>query len=53
VPIEFRERERGDSKMGGHVVAEALKRTTELGAAHRVRQASEALGRVADRLAAR
>ena len=53
VPIEFKERERGDSKMGGHVVVEALKRTTELGAAHRVQQASDALGRLADRMAHR
>lgn len=38
VPIEFKERERGDSKMGSHVVVEALKRTTQLGIKHRLGQ---------------
>lgn len=47
VPIEFREREVGDSKMGGQVVLEALRRTTQLGLSHRGRQARELLARAA------
>ena len=47
VPIEFREREIGDSKMGGQVVLEALKRTTELGLKHRGRQARALLAKAA------
>lgn len=47
VPIEFKEREIGDSKMGSHVVLEALKRTTQLGMAHRSRQARNLLARAA------
>ena len=38
VPITFAERERGESKMSGHIVREALLRVTEWGAAHRVAQ---------------
>ena len=38
VPITFAERERGESKMSGDIVREALLRVTEWGAAHRVRQ---------------
>ena len=45
VPIEFREREYGDSKMSGDVVVEAMKSTTRLGLAHRGRQ----LRQVADK----
>ena len=41
VPIEFVERERGNSKMGSDVVLEALKRTTVMGIEHRGRQARE------------
>lgn len=47
VPIEFKEREIGDSKMGGHVVVEALKRTTQLGVTHRTNQVRQALARAA------
>lgn len=47
VPIEFREREIGDSKMGGQVVLEALRRTTELGMKHRGRQARALLAKAA------
>lgn len=35
VPITFHERERGQSKLGRDVFVEALRRTTELGLAHR------------------
>ncbi|HET9016501.1 MAG TPA: polyprenol monophosphomannose synthase [Thermomicrobiaceae bacterium] len=38
VPITFAERERGESKMSGSIVREALLRVTEWGAAHRTRQ---------------
>lgn len=38
VPIEFKDREFGQSKMSKQVLAEALKRTTQLGAAHRFGQ---------------
>jgi dolichol-phosphate mannosyltransferase len=38
VPITFAERERGESKMSGDIVREALLRVTEWGAAHRMRQ---------------
>ncbi|WP_040160699.1 polyprenol monophosphomannose synthase [Nigerium massiliense] len=41
VPIEFRERERGDSKMGSDVVLEALKKTTQMGAKYRAGQARD------------
>ncbi len=38
VPITFAERERGESKMSGDIVREALLRVTEWGAAHRLAQ---------------
>ena len=38
VPIRFAERERGESKMSGSIVREALWRVTQWGAAHRVDQ---------------
>ncbi|MGD7732558.1 polyprenol monophosphomannose synthase [Propionibacteriaceae bacterium G57] len=38
VPIDFIERERGDSKMGSHVVVEAIKSTTKMGVQHRLGQ---------------
>lgn len=41
VPIEFIERERGESKMDGTVVKEAMLRTTELGLRHRGEQLRE------------
>ncbi|HOA87948.1 polyprenol monophosphomannose synthase [Propioniciclava tarda] len=41
-PIEFIERERGQSKLGGDVVVEALKRTTLLGLDHRGGQLRDA-----------
>ena len=39
VPITFAERERGESKMSGNIVREALLRVTEWGLAHRWAQA--------------
>lgn len=45
VPIEFRERELGASKMGSDVVIEALKKTTQMGLEHRGKQFFEATGR--------
>jgi dolichol-phosphate mannosyltransferase len=44
VPITFVERERGESKMSGAIVREALWRVTQWGTAHRVDQARRALG---------
>lgn len=41
VPIEFVERERGQSKMSRHIVVEALARTTAWGVRHRVAQVSD------------
>lgn len=41
VPIEFIEREYGESKMTGSVVKEAMKRTTQLGLQHRGQQLAE------------
>lgn len=38
VPITFAERERGESKMSGNIVREALLRVTEWGVAHRAAQ---------------
>jgi dolichol-phosphate mannosyltransferase len=38
VPITFAERERGESKMSGNIVREALWRVTEWGVSHRVAQ---------------
>ena len=46
VPIDFIERERGDSKMGSHVVKEAIKSTTKMGIEHRTGQ----LKRLVERL---
>lgn len=46
VPITFVERERGDSKMGGNVVTEAMKTTTLMGLKHRGGQAKKILGPV-------
>lgn len=43
VPIEFVEREFGDSKMGGSVVKEAIVSTTKMGLKHRWRQAKRVL----------
>jgi len=45
VPITFAERERGESKMSGDIVREALLRVTEWGAAHRLAQAKGLLTR--------
>ena len=41
VPITFAERERGDSKMSGSIVREALWRVTEWGVKHRTQQVSD------------
>lgn len=49
VPIEFRERERGDSKMGRDVVVEALKSTTRMGVKHRGEQLATVAGRAGER----
>ena len=46
VPIEFVERERGASKMGSHVVKEAIQSTTAMGLRHRGRQLRRLAGRV-------
>ena len=45
VPITFAERERGESKMSGAIVREALWRVTEWGAQHRGRQLRAAVQR--------
>lgn len=45
VPITFAERERGESKMSGNIVREALLRVTEWGAAHRMGQLRRLAGR--------
>jgi dolichol-phosphate mannosyltransferase len=45
VPIEFVERERGDSKMSRQVATESLRRITVWGLGHRVRRVRRALGR--------
>jgi dolichol-phosphate mannosyltransferase len=45
VPITFAERERGESKMSGGIVREALLRVTEWGAAHRVAQVTSLIRR--------
>jgi len=45
VPIEFIERERGDSKMSGAVASESLKRITRWGLSERRAQVSRALRR--------
>jgi dolichol-phosphate mannosyltransferase len=46
VPITFAERERGESKMSGSIVREALWRVTEWGAQHRARQVRSAMRRL-------
>ncbi len=45
VPITFAERERGESKMSGDIVREALLRVTEWGLAHRRAQLKKLFGR--------
>jgi dolichol-phosphate mannosyltransferase len=45
VPITFADRERGESKMSGSIVREALWRVTQWGARHRVNQVRRALRR--------
>ncbi|MBB1586329.1 MAG: polyprenol monophosphomannose synthase [Propionibacterium sp.] len=45
VPIEFVEREFGDSKMGGTVVREAIISTTKMGLGHRWQQLRRLFGR--------
>ena len=45
VPITFAERERGESKMSGNIVREALLRVTEWGVAHRLAQVRGMLSR--------
>lgn len=45
VPIDFKERERGDSKMTTDVFLEALKQTTVMGVNHRVGQVTSRLRR--------
>jgi dolichol-phosphate mannosyltransferase len=45
VPITFAERERGESKMSGNIVREALLRVTEWGFAHRTAQLKSRLRR--------
>ncbi|RRD51167.1 polyprenol monophosphomannose synthase [Arachnia propionica] len=45
VPIDFVEREFGDSKMGRNVVVEAILTTTRMGLRHRWRQLASLLGR--------
>jgi dolichol-phosphate mannosyltransferase len=45
VPITFAERERGESKMSGSIVREALLRVTRWGAVHRTQQIRGALAR--------
>ncbi len=47
VPIEFVERERGQSKMSSKIVVEALARTTAWGIKHRAGQVGNALRRLA------
>lgn len=46
VPITFVEREQGESKMDSAVIVEALRRVTQWGAAHRLRQARSVAGKV-------
>ncbi len=48
VPITFHERERGQSKLGRDVFVEALKKTTELGLAHRGAQVQAGASAVGD-----
>jgi dolichol-phosphate mannosyltransferase len=51
VPIEFIERERGDSKMSRRVATESLRRITRWGLGERARQARTAIGRLIRRRA--
>jgi dolichol-phosphate mannosyltransferase len=53
VPITFAERERGESKMSGNIVREALLRVTEWGAAHRVAQLRRLVGRTRESVGSR
>lgn len=46
VPIQFKEREAGNSKMGSDVVVEALKKTTQMGLEYRGEQARELFGKI-------
>lgn len=50
VPIDFIEREIGESKMGGDVVKEAIKTTTAMGLKHRGKQARKIAGTAADQV---
>lgn len=45
VPIDFKERERGNSKLGRDVFVEALKQTTVMGLQHRLGQVKSLLGK--------
>lgn len=49
VPIDFKERELGNSKLGKDVFVEALKQTTVMGLRHRGSQLKDIAGRVAAR----
>lgn len=49
VPIEFIERTKGESKMSGNIVKEAMLRTTELGVKHRRSQVRDAVARLRGR----
>ena len=51
VPIEFIERERGDSKMSGNIVGEAMLLTTRWGLAKRTHQVKDWLGFAKDNAA--
>ena len=53
VPIEFVEREFGDSKMNRNIVVEALIRSTLWGIEYRVGQARQAIGSLFRRRARR
>jgi dolichol-phosphate mannosyltransferase len=46
VPIDFKERERGNSKMSKDVFIEALKQTTVMGVSYRAGQVKELFGKV-------
>ncbi|NNG19177.1 polyprenol monophosphomannose synthase [Naumannella sp. ID2617S] len=49
VPIDFKERERGNSKLGRDVFVEALKKTTLMGLEHRGNQLRRLAGRAGDK----
>jgi dolichol-phosphate mannosyltransferase len=53
VPITFAERERGESKMSGNIVREALLRVTEWGAAHRTAQVRRLVSRTREAVGSR